>query len=441
MNKLLVVVIVCLLSFAGYSQEQASGNITVSLQQAMDLGLKNRFDIQSGKYNLTSAEIEVSKSKKEWIPDISGTGNVRYSPQIQATFIPGGFFGSNPGLVALGAKSTSVFGLELNQPIYKPGITSDIKIAKNNLEQEKTRYKQDENTIKIQIAEAYLNVMLKDLQHKITQDDEQRYNEYEQVAQNKFKLGTLIENDYLKAKLDYENAKAETLKASQNYQLALQNIKYQINIPAESQLVLTDSLSSIHALYDQLTSAYDPGNRTEIELLKLQQKNDALQITKTKQNALPSLSFYANYSKQFLYTNFDYTLNQWWSPFSYLGLRFSVPITSNFKNHNSIQHRQIVAHQTDLSLKQKMADVNYEIQKASSELTNALQNMNTAKNNYDLSRVIYENQKQQYALGALLYSSLLDTDRSLNTTEQNYIKAVYEYLIASITYQKAIGNF
>ena len=52
-------------------------------------------------------------------------------------------------------------------------------------------------------------MLLKKLQSKITSDDEQRYKEYEQVAAGKVKLGTLIENDYLKAKLDYENKIAE----------------------------------------------------------------------------------------------------------------------------------------------------------------------------------------------------------------------------------------
>jgi fructose-1-phosphate kinase PfkB-like protein len=48
----------------------------------------------------------------------------------------------------------------------------------------------------------------------------------------------LVENDYLKAKLDYENAKVETQKAKQNVQLALSNVKYQINIPNETELSL-----------------------------------------------------------------------------------------------------------------------------------------------------------------------------------------------------------
>jgi len=54
--------------------------------------------------------------------------------------------------------------------------------------------------------------------------------------------------------------------------------------------------------------------------------------------------------------------------------------------------------------------------------------------------VIYQNQKQQYDLGSLLYSDLLDTDRSLNHTEQNYVKSVYDYLVAIINYQKALVN-
>ena len=435
-----VILIILSVAFISVYAQQPASNLTLGVQQAIDLGLKNRYDVQAHKYNLAMADNRISKSKKEWIPEISGSGNIRYSPQLQATYIPANFFGPNAALVALGAKSASIFSLDLNQTIYKPGITTDVKIAKNNLAIEQERNKQDENNIREQIAFAYLNVLLRDLQSKIATDDEQRYKEYEQVASGKLKLGTLIENDYLRAKLDYENAKVETLKAKQNLQLALDNVKYQINVPVETQLVLTDTLNSPNLTLNLPTKG-DANNRSEIKQLLLQQQNNKLEVSKTRQNALPSLALFANYSQQFTYTNFDYSLKQWWSPFNFVGVRLNVPITANFKNYNGIQEHKIKSLQTDLDLKQKTADVNYEIQKASTELNNALQNMQTSKSNYDLSRMIYENQKQQYNLGSLQYSSLLDTDRSLNTTEQNYIKAVYDYLLASINYQKAIGNF
>jgi len=262
-----------------------------------------------------------------------------------------------------------------------------------------------------------------------------------EVAEGKFKLGSLIENDYLKAKLDYENAKLETAKAKQSYNLAVDNIKYQLNVTIETQLELTDSLNSLFVASEQLATKGDASNRTEIKQLVLQQEANKLWTSKNRQNALPSLGFFANYSQQFTYTNFDYGLHQWWSPFNYMGLKLSVPITSNFKNYNSIQEYKFKSMQTDLALKQKTADINYEIQKASTELSNALKNMQTTKSNYELSQVIYLNQKQQYKIGSLLYSSLLDTDRTLSTTEQNYIKAVYDYLLATVNYQKALGNY
>jgi outer membrane protein TolC len=42
-------------------------------------------------------------------------------------------------------------------------------------------------------------------------------------------------------------------------------------------------------------------------------------------------------------------------------------------------------------------------------------------------------------LGVFRYSDLLDTEKSLSNAEQNYIKAVYDYLIAQLQYEKAVG--
>src|SRR6185437_5069 len=278
--KKIISLLLVLTSVFTYAQ-QTTNNVSVSLKQAIDAGLKNRYDIQAQKYNVAVANNSISKTKKEWIPDVSGSALARYNPQIQATYIPGGFLGpSPPSLVALGAKSVSVFGLDLNQNIFKPAITTDVKIAKNNLAIQQEKNKQDENNIKEEIIKSYLNVLVKELQAKISTNDEQRYKEYLEVAEGKFKLGSLIENDYLKAKLDYENAKLETAKAKQSYSLAIDNVKYQINVPIETQVQLTDSLNSLFVASEQLATKGDANNRTEITQLVLQQEANKLWISK-----------------------------------------------------------------------------------------------------------------------------------------------------------------
>jgi outer membrane protein len=56
---------------------------------------------------------------------------------------------------------------------------------------------------------------------------------------------------------------------------------------------------------------------------------------------------------------------------------------------------------------------------------------------------VYDTQIQQatYQLNTLLYSQLLDTEKSLQTAQQNYFKAAYSYLVARLNHDKARRNY
>lgn len=70
-----------------------------------------------------------------------------------------------------------------------------------------------------------------------------------------------------------------------------------------------------------------------------------------------------------------------WSPFSYLGLKLNVPISLLFKNKANLKEFKLKDKRTALLLEQKNADINYEIQYATTTLSNAAKNMQTAKSN------------------------------------------------------------
>jgi outer membrane protein TolC len=433
--KRIIAIIGTLFSTASHAQT------TLTLQQALELGLKNRYDIQANQYDINIAQTNINRSKTAWIPEINAKGEVRYNTRVQATYIPQGFGNlDKPELLALGAKNLTVLGLDLNQPLYKPQLSTSIKIARNEADLQREKNREAEINIKMMIARAYLNVLLKEAQQKIAANDEQRYEQYYTLADGKYKVGSLIENDYLHAKLDYENAKVQYQQSVQNYNLAIEELKYQVNIPTESHIVIVDTLSK-NALPDLQPVAADATNRTEIKQLLLSQQGNQLQLKMTRQNVLPVVSFFANYSGQFVNNNFNYTKSEWWSSFSYLGLRVSIPLTANFKNHHDLLENRMRVQQTELNIKQKTADINYEITKASTERNNALNNLQEAGKNYELSQTIYQNQLKQFALGSFQYNNLLDTEKSISTVEQNYIMAVYDYLNATINLQKANGGF
>lgn len=436
------IILCALLSLPLTIHAQMSQQRSLSLQQAMQLGLKNRFDLKAEQYNIDLSENQASLDKKAWIPDVHAEGSVQYNTNLQPTYVPAGFAGfTEPEMLSFGAKQQSVFGLALEQPIFKPGINTNVKIAKAQLSLQQEKLRGLEIAVKSAIATAYLNVLLKKLQSRIAWDEEQRYAEYQILAKGRYDHGTLIKNDYLRTKLDYENAKVKTTTLEQDYQLALDNLSHQINLPGRDSIILSDSIENIsfgNLAASNQNNAVD--KRTEVRQLLLQQQENDLQLKRMHQNALPTISAFGYYAQVFQSQNFNYNESEWWAPHSYFGLKFSVPISANFGNKNNIRRYQLQQQQLLMQLNQEKTDISYQIQKATTDMQNTQQNMQSAKDNYKLSQQIYHNQEQQFAIGVFKYSDLLDTEKSLSQAEQNYIRSVYDFMLASLQYQKATGN-
>lgn len=417
--------------------------LKLSLNQALQLGLNNRFDAKGSSLNVDIAKNELAKSKKELLPDISASGKITYNEQVQPTIVPAGYLGfTEPQKIALEMKDNTAFSLDLNYSVYKPGLYTDIKIASNNLDLEKEKNRKSDIDIKVEIAEAYDNVLLKSLQFEIAQKNENRYKEYYNLANGKYSNGALLESDMQLAELDYKNAEATTEKQKQNYLLSIQNLKFKINVSLQSVIIFTDSLqSSVETNVSKDIANNAIVNRSEIKQLKIQQLGYELQLKKAKQNYLPTLSLFANYTQFFQNDAFNYSNNFFWAPVSYIGAKLSIPITGSIKNTNQIKEFNLKLAQTGLEMKQKSTDVQYEVQEARTKLDNAKQNLTVTNENYLLSGKVYELKKQQYGLGSFSYEKLLDTEKSLSNTEQEYITAVYDVFIAKINYQKVTGMY
>jgi outer membrane protein TolC len=410
--------------------------LKLTQQQAIDTGLQRRFDVRANKYNIQLAVTAITDTKYKRLPSLRGDASITYHPQIQTTAVPGGVLPGyeHPALVALGSKHVSTFGLSLDVPLYQPGNRNDISIARNALALQQEKNKGDEILIKRQIAQAYLNLLLKGLQRSIAADEEARNKMYYELAAGKYQHGALIENEYLRVKLDYENAKVLSTEMTQQYDLAMQALRYQLNLPPSAVIAPADQLDA-----PAMTIPENVRERTELRQLQIALDGNALALRKARQQVLPVVALTANYSQQYLNEKLGYRDSRWWSPFSYVGVKISVPISAHFTNRTAVTMVQQQMAQQRLLIAQTNADISYEVQQAYTTLRNAELNMQTTRDNYTLSGKIYQNQQQQFKLGMFQYRDLLDTARSLSQAERQYVEAVYAYLMAKIAYQEAVG--
>jgi outer membrane protein TolC len=138
--------------------------------------------------------------------------------------------------------------------------------------------------------------------------------------------------------------------------------------------------------------------------------------------------------------NFNFGESKWWTPYSFVGLNLRVPISAYYKDRSQIDSQLLKAKQLDLQIQQRKSDIQYQYESAMADLQNASANVTQTGESYNLAKRIYALQEAQVTSGSLLYSNLLDTERSLSLAEQNYIRAVYDLMVAQINFQRAVGE-
>ncbi|WP_425549121.1 TolC family protein [Aquimarina addita] len=67
--------------------------------------------------------------------------------------------------------------------------------------------------------------------------------------------------------------------------------------------------------------------------------------------------------------------------------------------------------------------------------------MKTTKETYNLSKQIFLSAKEEFNIRTLLYSELLEKEKTVINAQTNYINAVYNYFVAKLNYDVAKGVY
>lgn len=439
----LLLLLLLLLALSGPT---ARAQTRLSLPAALELGLKNRADGQANQLDVALAENSIRKTRNAWLPELTLSGNVRYNTALPTTVVPAGAL---PGVSAdrrltFGTRNSSVFGLELVQPLYRPAAGADRALAENNraLAQEKNR--QSQTDAKVRIAEAYLNVLLREVQRDFAQADARRAQTYFDLAAGRHRLGALLEDDYQTAQLDRQNGQRAAAQATRRHRAAQARLCYELALPFDSTLVLTDRIDPTQtpAPAPVPTGPANDGApaRPELRRLQIELEGYALQSRKVRAGLRPTVSLYGNYSTQFQYDDFDY-FSRPWNTFNYVGLQVAVPLSGQLTRHTNLQAYELSARQTALRLRQTEADLANDVFQARTELANAASGLQSTQASLALAQQLHQRQQARYRLGTLLARQLLDAEKSLQIAEQNHLEAAYTYLVARLSYEKALGQY
>ena len=283
-------------------QMTAQEKKTLSLNEAIDLGLQNSKLLKINQAKIEEATAATKEAVEKRLPDAKASASYlrvnAVNVELKTKGNSGGSGGTTPP-VEQPKVSQALYGLmNVSLPIYTGGkIRYGIESSKFLEKAAMLDAQSDKDEVIQNTIEAFANLFKAKTAVRLVQENlneaQQRTKELTGMEKN----GLLARNDLLKAQLRESNMEYNLSDAENSWQLANVNMNLMLGLPTSTELVLDTvglrNKEDIRILDDYLNAARI--NRKDIEAIDLRKKAAESGVKSAKGDLYPSLALTGGY--------------------------------------------------------------------------------------------------------------------------------------------------
>lgn len=421
--------VLALALFVGIANANAQEKKTLTLDEAVQLGIQNSKNLKIDAAKIEEATADLLEAKNKQLPELKVSGSYMYlpiKPNIDLK-LPGVSAAGGPEVhqVAYGSANLSV-------PIYSGGrIKYGIESAKYLVEASKLSTENDKVAIAYNVAQAYNNLFKANQSIKVLEENLTASQKRDETFLKLENNGVIARNDRLKANLQTSNIELQLLEAKNNYNIANINMDLLLGIPETTEIDVDQNYieegSEVKAVDFYLNEARE--NRKDLQSLDKQRQAAALGTKSAKAENLPSIAFTGGYVAADIpkFLTIYNAVN--------VGVGISYNLSNIWKENSSL--RQSKAREMQLSATNELLndniklDVNREYQNtdySKKRISVFEKSAEQANENYRITKNKYDN-------GLATMTELLDADAAQIAANVGVINAKAD---AALAYRKLL---
>ncbi len=406
---------------AAAAQETIKKDTVLSLEDCIDITLKNNPAISSSFASQEAQRNRLSQTRSSYLPQIDASANYSRSDSESEK----GWGGAQDGY------SSSINAKQLIYDFGKTGLSSDI--------QENSYYSAVADTRNLiintiyELKKAYYDTLLARESKHVYEQSVEQYQEQLKRAQAYYQVGTRPKIDVTTAQVNLNNAKLNLIQAENSLKKSyhvLLNVMGIYDPSPEFSLQMNNTLPEFSLTEEQ---ALDTAMKNRQDLLGYK-----LKLESARQNVKLSRTGYApsiNATGSYGWSGGDFPLYDRWS----VGAGVSIPIFSGLSTYNSVKEAQnnmlsayynLTSAEQDILLEIKEAYLN--VQDSKSKIPVAEITRTQAQENYELA-------VGRYKVGVGNYIEVKDAETTLSDAKLAYIQAVFDYTLSIAALNKAMG--
>lgn len=444
MRKCLFTTLVFLLTFAGMQAQEVA---QLTLNESILYAIENNVTTKNARLETLISKATVKEKTALGLPQINGSFNLDYNPQIPVVFLPNQPpFGdpTNPSDVIparFGVSYSSGLGVNMTQMIFDGSFFIGLRAAKTLTQLTDFDLVKAENDVIENVKKAYFGVLVNQERIRLAAANLARIDSLLKETKALNEAGFAEKIEVSRVQVQRNNTFSQMERSRTAWEISKEILKIQMGMPLTVDILIAETLQDLNPeeeLHQLL--ALDGDGRVELDQLKTQIELVQLDLKFNTSQYMPTIDFVGNARRvgagNQVNTVFD--RNNWFGS-SLLGVSMSIPIFDGLSKSARIQKNKYTINQLENQRFFLNDNFKNEIFTAKSNLRNDLNLLNIQLENLSLAQEVFEIARIKYQEGVGSNLEVVNADGALIEAEINYLAALYDELISKVNLEKALG--
>jgi len=428
-----------LLSFTFLEGSFAAEKLT--LQQSIDLALKQSVLIQSAREGVRGAEAQKQEAFTGFLPKFSTSYSyTRLNEQPTSTVTLPSLPSTPPFTMPVGTQDNYTWAIEVKQPLFAGGgIVANYQANRLGAEiaaMDETTVVQD---IVQEVKVAYFNVLKAERLLGVAVQAVEQLEAHRKMAQDFFDVGVIPRNDLLRAEVELANGRQNLVKAENSVEMAKSKfntvLRRDINTLTELEDILTlkPFTKSLHECQKLSLE-----NRSEIKSYTLKVEQSQKMVNLTKSEYFPTINAVGHYERFGDTPGVSGTIYKDQENWYLMGVA-----SWNFwewgRTKNRVDASRSRENQTVYALDNVKDQVRLEVKNAWLTLHEAEKQLAVTQKAIEQAEENYRISRERYREQVGTSTDVLDAATLLTRAKSDYFNALSDYNISMARLERAMG--
>lgn len=435
MMKLLCKIFFGSLLFALSITTAAQAQETLTIEDAISIGLENNYGIQISRNIMEQAENNRSPGNAGFLPTIDLTSS--HTERVEdSEFEAGGESRSTSGArssatnAAVNLNWTIFDGFTMFATYDKLGMLRDVSNRELRLDME---------LLIANISLAYYNVIRISEQMKVLENNIAVSEERIEIEETKVDLGSGSEYDLLQARTDLNADRAALLREKNQLDEAKINLNNLLSRAPGTTFEVTSEIDFRKDLaHDELYQKLLTEN-TELSIARMQKDIAGLEIREIRGERFPEISLTSGYSFSRSQNDGGFMRFNETTGLSF-GITARINIFDGFNMNRRVQNAQINQKNADISFEQHKLQLESDFEAVYRGYLNSIEMVDLEESNFRNAEQTLEIALERFRLGSISSLEFREAQRTFLQAENRLINAKFEAKVAETELLQLSGD-